>query len=102
MTESAPPQKKRVVLCRGQYCNMDRRADAILKVLEPQIDALNDAAGWRCAKLETANCLGMCGLGPNLVIYPEDVVFDRLNPSRVGEVLAALHALLGDDPPPAP
>jgi len=30
-----------VVVCRGQYCNIGRRADKILKRLEPMVDAVN-------------------------------------------------------------
>jgi (2Fe-2S) ferredoxin len=80
-------------VCRGQYCNMDRRADKLLAVLEPQVDAFNDAAGWRRCKLETANCLGMCGLGPNVVIYPDDVTFNHLAPDDAAAVMAALESV---------
>jgi (2Fe-2S) ferredoxin len=81
------PRKVRVVVCRGQYCNMSRRADTILKVLEPQIDALNGDAYPRPVKLEIANCLSMCGAGPNVVIYPEPTVLNDVSADDVPGIL---------------
>ena len=77
-----------MVVCRGQYCNMSRRADAILKVLEPQIDALNGDAYPRPVKLEIANCLSMCGAGPNVVIYPAPVVLNDVKPEQVNAIIS--------------
>jgi (2Fe-2S) ferredoxin len=80
-------RKVRVVVCRGQYCNMSRRADAILKILEPQIDALNGDAYPRPIKLEIANCLSMCGAGPNVVIYPGPIVLSQVSPEQVEPIV---------------
>ncbi|MEP7294430.1 MAG: (2Fe-2S) ferredoxin domain-containing protein, partial [Chloroflexota bacterium] len=43
--------------------------------------------GQPCYKLETANCLSMCALGPNLVIYPDNLVFNWLNEAKLAEVI---------------
>lgn len=82
--------KRRIVLCRGQHCNMDRRADALYRLLEPEIAALNDAAGERVIKLEIANCLDMCDYGPNLVMYPEAEVFHGLDKAALTELIERL------------
>jgi len=70
------------------------RADAILKILEPQIDALNGDAYPRPIKLEIANCLSMCGAGPNVVIYPTPVeiyptpvVFNEVTPEQIETIV---------------
>lgn len=67
---------------------MSRRADAILKVLEPQIDALNGDAYPRPIKLEIANCLSMCGAGPNVVIYPASIVLNDVKPEQVNDIIS--------------
>jgi (2Fe-2S) ferredoxin len=67
---------------------MSRRADAILKVLESQIDALNGDAYPRPVKLEIANCLSMCGAGPNVVIYPTPVVLNDVKPEQVNAIIS--------------
>lgn len=82
-----PPQKTRVVLCRGVYCNLSRRANRLYDILAPRVDALNAQAGWHCLKLETANCLDMCGAGPNLVIYPDGLVFNGLDERALDDAI---------------
>lgn len=77
-----------MVLCRGQYCNLGRRADRLLAPLETRVAALNDAFGERRIRLETANCLSMCGAGPNLIVYPQGRVFNSLTESDLEAVLA--------------
>lgn len=79
MEQSPPHQRKRVVLCRGQYCNMSRRADRLCKRLEEALDEINGDQYPKPVKLEIANCLSMCGAGPNLVIYPEGAAFSHLD-----------------------
>ncbi|MBE2182151.1 MAG: (2Fe-2S) ferredoxin domain-containing protein [Anaerolineae bacterium] len=69
---------------------MDRRADALYRLLEPEIIAINDAAGERIIKLEIANCLDMCDYGPNLVIYPEAEVFNNLDKASLIELIKRL------------
>lgn len=78
-----PSKKKRIVLCRGQYCNMSRRADAILKKLEPLIDELNGDQYPKPIKLEIANCLSMCGAGPNIMIYPQGIACNGLTEADI-------------------
>ncbi len=82
MHETPKPQKVRIVVCRGQYCNMGRRADAIFRQLEAAIAPFRDAHPELHIKLEIANCLSMCGVGPNVVIYPDAVTGNDLTPNR--------------------
>lgn len=71
---SSNPQRKRIVLCRGQYCNLGRRADALYRHLQPLLDEINGLDYPPRVKLEFASCLDMCGAGPNLIVYPEGIV----------------------------
>ncbi len=81
-------KKHRIVLCRGQYCNMGRRADKLYNKLETLVDAINGDQYPKPIKLETANCLSMCGAGPNLVIYPEGVVCNGMSEDELETILA--------------
>jgi (2Fe-2S) ferredoxin len=82
------PQRKRIVLCRGQYCNMGRRADKLLKRLETLVDEVNGDQYPKPVKLEIANCLSMCGAGPNLIIYPEGIAFNAVDESALDQIVA--------------
>lgn len=78
----------RIVLCRGEFCNLSRRADTLYKRLNEAVSAANVPGQPPCVGLRTANCLSMCGMGPNLVVYPEDDVFNRLDPDKLEQVIA--------------
>ncbi len=82
-----PTRRIRVVLCRGQYCNISRRADQLYKRLEAQVDAINGDQYPKPVKLETANCLDMCGAGPNLVIYPEGVICNGVDDKMLDQII---------------
>jgi (2Fe-2S) ferredoxin len=82
-------QQKRIVICRGQYCNESRRADALLKILQPMIDEINGDQIPPPIKLETASCLSMCGGGPNLIVYPEGVVFNAVKQTDLEPIIKA-------------
>jgi (2Fe-2S) ferredoxin len=87
MTDLPSPKRKRVVVCRGQYCNMGRRADKLLKRLEPMVDAMNGDQYPKPIKLEIANCLSMCGAGPNIVIYPEGIICNGVDESMLDAIV---------------
>ncbi len=81
MTEAPPPRRRRVVLCMGEFCNMSRRADKLYRQLEPLVAEAN--ASGANLKLETARCLNMCGAGPNLIVYPDNLVFNQLDQAKL-------------------
>jgi (2Fe-2S) ferredoxin len=82
-----PRARYRVVLCMGEFCNLGRRADKLYKTLQPLVSEINGNVYPPCVKLETARCLSMCGQGPNLVIYPEDAVFNKLDEVTLEQVI---------------
>src|SRR5436309_390338 len=77
----APPRRKRVVLCMGEFCNMSRPSEKLLKQLEPLIAEAN--ANGANLKLKPARCLNMCGAGPNICIYPDGLIFNQLNEAKL-------------------
>lgn len=83
-----PKPRYRLVLCRGEYCNLGRRADTLLKRLQVAVDDANAGRAVPCASLRTANCLSMCAVGPNLVIYPDDAVFNKLDAAKLEQIIA--------------
>ncbi len=85
--EPAQKPRKRIVLCRGQYCNLDRRADKLYKQLQPLIDDINGGDYPLRIKLETANCLSMCGAGPNCLVEPGDLAFNRLDADELRRIV---------------
>ncbi len=73
------PKQRRVVLCRGRYCNLNRRANKLYKLLKPMVKKINGDSDPPRIVLESATCLSMCGAGPNCILYPEDIAFHYLD-----------------------
>lgn len=82
MTEGVP-KRRRVVLCMGQYCNMGGRVKPLFRQLEAEVTAINGDAFPGPVKLEVANCLSMCGAGPNLMLYPEAQALNGMDAQKL-------------------
>lgn len=67
---------------------MGRRADKLLKRLEILVDEVNGDCYPRPVKLEIANCLSMCGNGPNLIIYPDGVACNGVEEAVLERIVA--------------
>jgi len=91
MLKPGMPRRLRFVLCRGQYCNLGRRADQLYSRLEMLVREMNGDRQPARVKLETANCLSLCGAGPNLIVYPANAVFNGVTLDQL-EAIAAEYA----------
>jgi (2Fe-2S) ferredoxin len=80
---------RRLVLCMGTYCNMDRRAKRLYDWLRGRVDETNGDQYPPPLKLETASCLSMCGAGPNLMLYPDALAFNHLDEVALARVFEA-------------
>lgn len=66
-------QRKRIVLCMGRYCNQGGQAEPLEAILTYRLGERGPAYRMKGPVIwEIANCLSMCGGGPNVVVYPED------------------------------
>jgi (2Fe-2S) ferredoxin len=77
----------RLVICRGQFCNIDRRGDKNLAAVEEAL-ANRSPEEAVAVKVTTANCLSMCGAGPNAVLYPGNKAFNGLTPQGAQALVA--------------
>jgi (2Fe-2S) ferredoxin len=81
------PRRTRIVLCRGQYCNLSRRADRLYSRLEQLVSEVNRNQYPKPVKLEIAPCLDMCGAGPNIVIYPDGIVCNGVEENMLDQIM---------------
>lgn len=68
---------------------MDRRAQKLYPRLQALVDEINGDAYPPPIKLETANCLSMCGAGPNLMLYPDALAFNNLDEAELVRIVEA-------------
>jgi (2Fe-2S) ferredoxin len=85
-----PRRRLRIVLCRGQYCNIGRRADKLYQRLETAVAEANDGVYPPRIKLEVANCLDMCGAGPNLILYPDHIIYNHVDEVLLERIIERL------------
>jgi (2Fe-2S) ferredoxin len=89
-SSSGSPRKCRIVLCMGQYCNRGGQAEPLYNRLTELLGERRPA--WSATgpvRWEIATCLSMCGAGPNLVVYPDDMACNHLD-------IATLEAVVED------
>lgn len=65
-------------------CCVDKGAMDILNTLLEEIENRNL---WDRVKLNTTNCLGPCGSGPTVVIYPEGVWYGRVTKEKAKKII---------------
>ena len=75
----------------GQYCNNRRQAEPLYDHLTARLGELGPSWGAppKPLKWEIANCLSMCGAGPNVLIYPDGTAYHHVDD-------AALEAIVND------
>jgi (2Fe-2S) ferredoxin len=87
-TSETHPQRRRIVLCLGQYCNEGDRAEPLYQRLQGELGDPGPAFMSRSpVTWETANCLSMCECGPNLVLYPEEVAYNALDVETLERII---------------
>ena len=45
-------------------------------------------------RVSQSGCLGLCGDGPNVILYPQKVWFSGVSPSDVAEIIAKVEEVL--------
>ena len=57
-------------------------------------EEINDR-GWKGkVRISESGCLGVCGVGPNIMIYPQAIWLTQVKPSDVPEILKTIEPLL--------
>jgi sirohydrochlorin cobaltochelatase len=75
---------KHVAVCTNQTCATDG-APAVLERLR---QAARDADGGN-VRVTRSSCLGQCGDGPNVAVYPDGVWYQRVAPDDADRIVAS-------------
>ncbi len=80
-----PKGENRISICLGTACYV-KGADKVLEALETELDIKSgDCTLDGCFSLDSARCIGACGLAP--VITINDDVYGKVKPSEIPEIL---------------
>ena len=79
-----PKSRKQIAVCHGQYCSLDeysaRNLERLKELLEER--GLSDEV-----EIEISECMSMCGAGPNIILYPDDIVFHFVDEDEVERIV---------------
>jgi len=85
------PYKKHVLVCINETCK-NQGSEKIFERLKTRIKELNLKKTYRPSRVV---CLGLCGKGPNICIWPEGTVYCGFVEDKV-EDLIQKHLLNGE------
>ena len=85
------PYERHVLVCTNDTCKM-QGSDKVFEKLKARIKELDLKKKYRPSRVI---CLGLCGKGPNVAIWPEGTVYCGFNESNV-EDLIQKHLLSGE------
>ena len=84
--------ERHILVCGGTGCHSSG-CEAILESLKTALNAhgLNENT-----KLIVTGCHGLCALGPLIIVYPDAVFYERVEPADIEEIVSA--HLVGGEP----
>lgn len=83
------PYLRHLFICLGDNCSERGADDSYPELLQDAIaEAVRDGLLLRGAvKVTQAQCLGACGFGPNIAIYPEGVWYYGVKPQDIRDIV---------------
>lgn len=91
------PREKLFLVCTGPRCNNPDRGEERGEVIRGELKDLNKSLGRKpIARICAVSCLDLCDYGPNMIVYPDDHVYNGLTREKAKKIYGAE---LGDAEP---
>ena len=89
MKNKKTPYKCHLFVCtRSRNGEEKSCADGHSSEVKSMIKAAIHDRGWKgVVRVSESGCLGVCSLGPNIMIYPQSIWLSQVRPADVPEIL---------------
>jgi (2Fe-2S) ferredoxin len=84
-------------------CTNDRRgerkscADDHSELVKEALKRVVEEKEWKGnVRVSTSGCMGLCTTGPNVMIYPQKVLFSGVSPDDVESIVAVIERFIAD------
>ena len=81
------PYRRHVLICTGGFCSADRAGRALYSRLAALLEREGLLFGLARVKRSEAPCLGVCGGGPIVAVYPEGVWYADVTPALLERIV---------------
>ncbi len=72
-------------------------ADDNSELVKAALKRVVDEKGWKGnVRVSTSGCMGLCATGPNVMIYPQKVLFSGVSPDDVDGIVSAIERFVAD------